>query len=107
MIPPIVRVRLDVGAAIEALAALSTLAKTSQRSPEIIDGLVYASEFLARLIRLDTDSSLASGTLELVVRLNPTDGLRILAAAIRAGESDAMVVEHMRASCFPLRCLTR
>ena len=72
---------------------LPALAKRSQLSAELVAGLIGLLEARDELVSLDLSPGPA-GTGELTVRLNPSDGFRMLLAAVTAGEIDLAVIEH-------------
>jgi hypothetical protein len=76
------------------LSELESLTDLAELPLEIGDGLVEFSQSPQKFIAFNVDDSRAALTGECVVRLDPTDRLRGLMAALRARESDFLIVEH-------------
>lgn len=80
--------------AAEFVAALKVLsAEIPQGSPEILDSAFSVADAPLEFVALKIDASPASAGV-VAVRLEPTDGLRRLATAARAGDIDRLIVEE-------------
>lgn len=78
-----------------ALPALADLPEGIRESLlEIVQSGFGRADAVEKIVRLDIDPGAATGAGEVVVRLYPGDGLLGLLAAFRAGNRDALVVEH-------------
>ena len=84
------------GAEIDAVLAelRLLLPDVAQRAPEVFDRLVGVIESGAELFVIELDRSLAAGTGDLVLRAKPTDGLRIVMSALRAGNLNLAIIEQ-------------
>lgn len=79
--------------AIELIDALTALSAELPHCPlEIIKGAIDLCDLPSQLARIETDAS-ATTAGEIAVRLEPSDRLRDLMAAIRARNVDRLVVE--------------
>lgn len=85
--PALLTVRLD---AIPALHDLELLAKAAQRSTHIRQRLLGLGDLRFELSRIQGEDLLAVPAGDVVLCLELADGLRDLAAAVRAGEFDAV-----------------
>ncbi|MGC2411852.1 MAG: hypothetical protein WA459_04020 [Stellaceae bacterium] len=85
-----VRLSLDASELVAALSGLS--AEIPQAAPEILDRALRASEFPLELIAFEVDASAAEAGV-MTVRLQPSNLLRGLVAAARAGNVDRLIVE--------------
>jgi hypothetical protein len=74
-------------------ADIQLLAQAAQRSMQVRQRLIDLVDFAPELVRFDTDHSLATAACELRIRLELSDALLELVAAIRAGQFDGLVVE--------------
>jgi len=84
----VLRLGLDAS---DLLAALPLPAKVPQLAPEIVDGLIDLCDSGDKFAVVDCYIGTA-GAFEVTVRLKPSDCLRVLAAAARAGKVDDAVV---------------
>ncbi|HVJ31624.1 MAG TPA: hypothetical protein VND94_00795 [Terriglobia bacterium] len=83
----------DTAGADGALAELlSLLPELPERVHEAFHGLIDTPEGLKRLVALDVSPG-STFTGEMVIRLDPTDGLRMFLAAVRTGEFEDSIVE--------------
>ena len=87
MADTVLKVDLD---ARQAVADLELLAEASQRFPEILQRLVDLGDLAFELTRVDDEGLAAVGAADVLLRLDLSDGLAQLAAAVRAGELDAL-----------------
>ncbi|WP_156668624.1 hypothetical protein [Rhizobium aegyptiacum] len=73
---------------------LSALTEAADLFPEVRQGLVSLLDSQEELFSLDSNFLPASITGELLVLLQPSDALRRLMAASRAGDADLRIFEH-------------
>ncbi|WP_139384433.1 hypothetical protein [Bosea thiooxidans] len=73
---------------------LALLAEAAERFPEIGDGLVELFEAGEQMIVVEMDPLTAPLAGELIVRLNPSDRLRVLLAAVWARNGELGLIEH-------------
>lgn len=67
------------------IAALSAASALADRSLEVCEGLLGLLDLPQKLVSVECDFSSAATTGEVIVRLHPSDRLRILLAARGAG----------------------
>lgn len=79
----------------QLLADLALLAKAAQRSLQVRQRLVDLCNFAPELVRVDADHGAATGAGELWIRLELANAFLELAAAVRAGQFDGLVVEEI------------
>ena len=75
-------------------ARLAALAELAERSPELAEGLVCAFEAGEQLFVIDANGLPAGRADRLVVRLQPSDRLRGLLAAVGTRYEDLGLIEH-------------
>jgi len=93
--PITVEMRIESGAIDAALSDLSAaLPKLRDLSLEAFDRLIGFIEAGAELFVLDVDRGATPGANEIRVVAQPSDGLRIILAAARAGDFNLAVVEQ-------------
>lgn len=90
--PPVVSIELDVA---DFMAAVSTLTDLAERLPELLQRLVHLAELGAELATLHQSDESAGRTGEIRARLEPSDRLVKLVAALTACERELLVAERL------------
>lgn len=76
-------------------ADLALFAQAAECSLEVRERLLHFVDLGAELVRVHPEAVAAAGASQCRVRLDLCDGLRELAAAIRAGQFDGLPVEQI------------
>lgn len=88
----ILAMRVDVGSTPELLSALSDAA---ERFSQFRDGVIDLLEAGEQLFLLHADGAAATTTGEIVVRLDPSDGLLGLVSTFRTRQPQCLLFEHL------------
>ena len=89
----VLRISLAAGSLV---ADLRLLAQAAKRSLEVRERLLHFVDLGTELVRVHPEAVPAAGALQCGVHLDLCDGLRELAAAIRAGQFDGLPVLQAR-----------
>lgn len=79
----------------QLLADMELLSQAAQRSLQVRQRLLDLGDFGPELVRVDIDRSGATGAGELRIRLESANAFLELAAAVRAGQFDDLVVQEI------------
>jgi hypothetical protein len=86
-----VRLCLDASEFVSALTALAS--EIPQCAPEVVDRALGVCDATFETVVLHVDLRATAAADEVVIRLKPSDGLRVLVAAAGARDFDRLVVE--------------
>ncbi len=81
---PLLTALAELTARIEAASA--SFGEAGERFPKALQGLVDGIDAPSELVRFEVDGLAAASASELVVRLYPGDGLRVVSAALGASD---------------------